>query len=160
MGKLISRYWFLTAARLLLCPRACWSALLHLFPVHLPITSAHLALNFSLSASALLLSLTSSPRLAINSASSSSVFIYFFFSPLLFFTLSLPEAKQAPTMIYHYVTIDSVNCIYCTGYRLLLKKSDVGQAGCVVRLLMNMTRFNYAFIVAARQCCRCFNGQF
>lgn len=38
MGKLISRYWFLTAARLLLCPRACWSALLHLFTVHLPVT--------------------------------------------------------------------------------------------------------------------------
>lgn len=56
VGKLISRYWFLTAARLLLCPRACWSALLHLFPVHLPITSANLPLNFSLSMSALLLS--------------------------------------------------------------------------------------------------------
>lgn len=26
VGKLISRYWFLTAAHLLLCPRACWSA--------------------------------------------------------------------------------------------------------------------------------------
>lgn len=38
VGKLISRYWFLTAARLLLCPRACWSAPLHLFTVHLPIT--------------------------------------------------------------------------------------------------------------------------
>lgn len=53
VGKLISRYWFLTAARLLLCPRACWSALLHLFPVHLPITPANLPLNSSLSLSAL-----------------------------------------------------------------------------------------------------------
>lgn len=49
VGKLISRYWFLTAARLLLCPRACWSAPLHLFSVHLPITSANLSLNSSLS---------------------------------------------------------------------------------------------------------------
>lgn len=76
VGKLISRYWFLTAARLLLCPRACWSALLHLFPVHLPITSAHLALHFSLSVAALLLSPTSSSRSAINSASSSSAFFF------------------------------------------------------------------------------------
>lgn len=46
VGKLISRYWFLTAPRLLLCPRACWSALVHLFPVHPPVTSTNLSLHF------------------------------------------------------------------------------------------------------------------
>lgn len=45
VGELISRYWFLTAARLLLWPRASGSAPLHLFPVRPYISSTNLWLG-------------------------------------------------------------------------------------------------------------------
>lgn len=50
--KLISRYWFLTAAHLLLCPQAHWRAPLHPFSVHLHSTSSDLGLHLLLSPSA------------------------------------------------------------------------------------------------------------